>query len=81
VKKFDGIVVSTKMEKTVVVSVSRKTPHPLYRKLIKRSKNYKVDPNGMDLIKGQQVRIIETKPISKGKYFKVDKILSKGKDK
>lgn len=70
-KIFEGIVVSTKMENTVVVEVTRRTPHPLYKKLIKRSKKFFADTNGLDLSLGQKVKIVETKQVSKNKYFKV----------
>jgi len=70
-KIFEGIVVSTKMQNTAVVEITRRTPHPLYKKLIKRSKKFLVDTNGLELIMGQKVKIVETKQISKNKYFKV----------
>lgn len=70
-KVFRGKVVSTKMKDTVVVEVSRLLPHPLYKKLLKRSKNYKVDSRGVEVAVGNMVKIVETKPLSKDKYFKV----------
>ncbi len=70
-KIFEGIVVSTKMQNTAVVEITRRTPHPLYKKLIKRSKKFLVDTNGLELALGQKVKIVETKQISKNKYFKV----------
>jgi small subunit ribosomal protein S17 len=70
-KIFEGVVVSLKTNNTVIVEVTRRTPHPLYRKLIKRSKKYKVDMAGHELAMGQSVKIVETRPISKDKYFKV----------
>lgn len=69
------------MNRTVIVEIFRVTPHPLYKKLVKRSKKYKVDTQGFNEIKiGSKVRIVETKPISKDKYFKISKIISEGKD-
>lgn len=80
-KILEGIIVSTGMNKTVVVEVTRKTPHPLYKKLIKRSKKYKVDSSGFeDITVGSVIRIAETRPISKDKYFKVSEILGKAKN-
>ncbi len=73
-----GVVVSDKMQKTVVVSIQRKVAHPLYGKLIKITKKYKVDTNGMDIKVGDVVRMEETRPISRGKHFKV---ISKGEVK
>lgn len=76
-KIFEGIVISIGMNKTVVVEVFRRTPHPLYRKLIKRSKKLKADNAGFEELEvGNRVRIIETRPISKDKYFRVSEILA-----
>lgn len=72
-KIFTGEVVSTKMNKTVTVRVERKFLHPLYRKVIVRNKKFKVHNEDMDLKVGDVVEIIETRPISKDKYFKVTK--------
>ena len=75
-KIFEGIIVSIGMNKTAVVEVTRKTPHPLYKKLIKRSKKYKVDNSGFeDITVGSVIRITETRPISKDKYFKITQII------
>lgn len=70
-KVLQGVVTSTSMQNTIVVEVTRRTPHPLYKKLMKRSKKFKVDPAGMDVTVGQQVSIIETRKMSKDKYFKL----------
>ena len=70
-KIFEGVVKSLGTQNTAVVEVSRKTPHKLYRKLMKISKKYKADTGGLSLSIGQVVRIGETRPISKGKHFKV----------
>lgn len=73
---LEGIVVSTKMNNTVVVEVFRKTPHPLYKKLIKRSRKFKADNVGFENLQlGSRVKITETKPFSKDKYFKISQIL------
>ena len=66
-----GVVVSDKMDKTVVVSVSRFVKHPLYGKFYKVSKKYKAhDENNVCKV-GDKVEIVETRPISKDKKFKV----------
>jgi len=66
-----GVVVSDKMDKTIVVSVTRFVKHPLYGKFYKVSKRYKVH-DAQDKFKvGDNVEIVETKPISKDKRFKV----------
>jgi small subunit ribosomal protein S17 len=70
-KIFEGVVKSVKMNQTAVVEITRRTPHPMYGKLIKRSKKYKVDTAGAELSVGQTVKIVETKPVSKDKYFKI----------
>jgi small subunit ribosomal protein S17 len=70
-KAFEGKIVSLKMNKTAVVEIVRRTPHPLYKKLLRRSKRYKVDTAGLELSLGQKVKIVETKPMAKGKFFKV----------
>jgi small subunit ribosomal protein S17 len=70
-KTFEGKIVSLKMNKTAVVEIVRRTPHPLYKKLLRRSKKFKADTAGLELIVGQKVKIAETKPMAKGKFFKV----------
>jgi len=74
-KQFEGKIISLKMNKTAVVEVTRKIPHRLYKKLLKKSKNYKADVGGLTLSVGQKVRIVETKPISKEKSFKVSEVI------
>lgn len=75
-KILEGEVVSTKMEKTVVVRVERIFRHPLYKKVIRRHKKYKAHNEKFDLKEGDKVRIKETRPISKEKHFVVVKKLS-----
>ena len=70
-KVLKGVVVSDKMNKTIVVSVSRFVKHPLYGKYYKVSKKYKAHDEGNVYKIGDAVEIIETKPISKDKRFKV----------
>ncbi len=66
-----GVVVSDKMDKTVVVSVSRFIKHPLYGKFYKVSKKYKAHDAENKFKTGDTVEIVETRPISKDKKFKV----------
>ena len=66
-----GTVVSDKTDKTVVVSVERRVKHPLYGKIIKRSKKYHAHDEGNVYKEGQTVRIEECAPISKLKTWKV----------
>lgn len=70
-KSLIGEVVSTKMQKTVVVKVERKIKHPFYRKIIIRHKKYKVHNEDLELKQGDMVVIKETRPISKEKHFMV----------
>ncbi len=72
-KIFKGKVVSLKMQKTAIVEIERKTAHPLYKKIMTRSKKYKVDTGELVLNVGDTVQIVETRPLSKDKYFKIYK--------
>ncbi|MFA6397402.1 MAG: 30S ribosomal protein S17 [Candidatus Paceibacterota bacterium] len=70
-KILQGKIVSDKMQKTVVVSVARFVKHPKYKKYLKINKRYKAhDEENIHKV-GEVVRIIETRPISKDKKFKV----------
>ena len=70
-KILKGVVVSDKMDKTVVVSVTRFVKHSKYQKYIKHSKRHKAHDENNKYKTGDQVEIIETRPISKDKHFKV----------
>lgn len=70
-KVLTGIVVSTKMNKTIVVKVERKFRHPLYRKVISVRKKYKVHCENSQIKEGDTVKIREVRPISKDKHFTV----------
>jgi small subunit ribosomal protein S17 len=74
-KTFNGKIISLKMNKTAVVEVTRRNPHPLYRKLLVKSSNYKADTGDLTLALGQNVKIAEVKPMSKGKFFKVVEVI------
>ena len=74
-KIFTGIVTSTKMTHSAVVSVSHTWTHPKYKKTIKKSKAYLVD-NKLAAHKGDHVEIQETKPLSKLKHFAITKIIT-----
>ena len=66
-----GTIVSDKTDKTVVVNVERRVKHPLYGKIIRRSKKYHAHDEGNEYREGETVRIEETRPISKLKTWKV----------
>ncbi|MCX6735833.1 MAG: 30S ribosomal protein S17 [Candidatus Parcubacteria bacterium] len=70
-KKFKGVVVSDKMNKTVVVRVNRFVKHPKYGKFIESSKRFKAHDETNEYKTGDKVIIEETRPISKDKTFKV----------
>src|SRR5512138_3159194 len=77
-KTREGIVVSNKMEKTVVVKIERRVQHPLYGKVVLRTTKCKAhDIIGCD--EGDRVEIMETRPISKQKRWRVTQILEKVK--
>ena len=72
-----GRVVSDKMEKTVTVLVERKVKHPMYGKVMVRSKKYHAHNEGNAAKAGDLVEIVETRPISKTKAWAVTKVLEK----
>jgi len=72
-----GTVTSDKMDKTVVVTVERSTRHPLYGKVVKVYKKYKVHDENNEAKEGDIVRICECRPISKDKTYFVQEILER----
>jgi small subunit ribosomal protein S17 len=76
-----GIVVSDKMDKTVVVQVERLTKHPFYTKVVKRAKKFKAHDEHNECSIGDVVEIVETRPLSKEKRWRVTKILKKQQEK
>lgn len=75
-KVREGIVVSTKMQKTVAVKVERTIRHPEFDKVVTRAKKYYAHNENLDIREGQKVRIIETRPLSKLKRWRVLEILA-----
>jgi len=73
-----GRVVSNKMDKTVVVTVETFRHHPLYKKIIKRVVRYKAHDEKNECRLGDTVKIIETRPLSKEKRWRVAEIITKG---
>jgi small subunit ribosomal protein S17 len=73
-----GQVVSDKMDKTVVVEVSGPKRHPLYKKIIRRVVRYKAHDEKNECQVGDKVRIIETRPLSREKRWRVAEIITKG---
>jgi small subunit ribosomal protein S17 len=79
IKERIGQVVSDKMDKTIVVSVERLFSHPLYKKYVRRTKNYYAHDEANDCHVGDTVRIVETRPLSKTKRWRVAEVLRRAK--
>ena len=75
-KERVGLVVSDRMEKTVVVAVENRSPHPKYGKIVVRTKHYKAHDEENKCRSGDRVRITETRPLSRTKRWIVAEILS-----
>jgi len=78
-KEFIGIVKSDKMEKTIVVNIETLTLHPLYKKYVKRVKKIKAHDEKQDARIGDRVRVIECRPISKEKCWKLVEVIERAK--
>jgi small subunit ribosomal protein S17 len=76
-KELSGLVYSNAMNKTVVVNIVRRFPHPVYKKFVKFSKKYYVHDENNKCEKGDTVLIEESKPLSKLKRWRVKRILKK----
>jgi small subunit ribosomal protein S17 len=72
-----GTVVSNKMDKTVVVAIENYRRHPMYKKTIKRTKKYKAHDEENTCNTGDKVKIMETRPLSKEKRWRIVKIIEK----
>ncbi|WP_346291815.1 30S ribosomal protein S17 [Sphaerothrix gracilis] len=80
VKERVGLVVSDKMDKTVVVAVENRVPHPKYKKVMVRTKRYKVHDQDNECRSGDRVRIRETRPLSRTKRWIVADILDRASE-
>ena len=76
VKERMGVVVSDKMDKTVVVAIENRSPHPKYKKIVVNTKKYKVHDEENQCKEGDRVRIRETRPLSRTKRWVVAEIVS-----
>ena len=74
-----GIVVSDKMQKTVVVRIDRRMPHPVYGKMVTRTKKLKAHDEENSAKLGDTVRIMETKPLSKDKRWRLVEIVERAR--
>ncbi|AUW92947.1 MAG: 30S ribosomal protein S17 [Sulfobacillus thermosulfidooxidans] len=79
-KVREGTVVSDKMNKTVVVTVESLVRHPLYGRTMRRTKRYKAHDEENQCRTGDKVRIVETRPLSKEKRWRVVEILQRAED-
>ena len=78
-KTLVGTVVSNRMEKTIVVRIDRRTLHPLYKKYITRTKKLKAHDEGNLCQIGDLVKVVESRPLSKEKRWRLMEILEKAK--
>jgi small subunit ribosomal protein S17 len=78
-REWVGRVLSNKMNKTVVVSVERSVTHPLYRKVLRRISKFKAHDEQNVCKVGDRVRMVETRPISKDKHWRVVEVIQKGR--
>lgn len=74
-----GFVVSDKMDKTIVVAVEDNIKHPLYKKVIKRTVKFKAHDENNECVTGDKVQIMETRPLSKEKRWRLVEIIEKAK--
>jgi small subunit ribosomal protein S17 len=74
-----GVVVSEKMDKTVLVRIDRKVRHPLYRKTVARSNKLAAHDENNDVHVGDTVRVVETRPLSKTKRWRVVEVVQRAK--
>ena len=78
-REWVGRVLSNKMNKTVVVSVERSVTHSLYRKVLRRITKFKAHDEQNVCKIGDRVRMVETRPISKDKHWRVVEVIQKGR--
>ena len=78
-KVREGLVVSDKMDKTVVVEVEEQVKHALYGKVLRRSKKVKAHDENNEVRVGDLVRIMETRPLSASKHYRVVEVIEKAK--
>jgi small subunit ribosomal protein S17 len=78
-KSRTGLVVSDKMQKTVVVAIERRVPHPIYGKMITRTRRLKAHDEENSAKVGDTVRIVETRPLSKDKRWRVVEIMNRAR--
>ena len=78
-KTREGVVVSDKMDKTIVVAIEDNVRHPLYKKIVKRTVRLKAHDENNECRVGDWIRVMETRPLSKDKRWRVVEIIEKAK--
>ena len=78
-KTMTGVVVSNKMDKTVVIKVERRFAHPVFKKVVKTTKKYKVHDEKNECLEGDYIRIQETRPLSKEKHWRLLGVITREK--
>ena len=78
-KTMTGVVVSSKMDKTVVVKVERRFAHPIFKKVVKTTKKYKVHDEKNECVEGDFVRMQERRPLSKEKRWRLLGVVAREK--
>ncbi len=74
-----GIVVSDKMDKTITIAIERKVPHPIYRKYFKKTTKLMAHDEKSECRVGDKVKVMETRPLSKSKRWRLVEIVEKAK--
>ena len=74
-----GLVVSDKMDKTIVVAIADRVPHPLYKKIVKRTYKLKAHDELNECGIGDKVKVMETRPLSKDKHWRLVEVIEKAK--
>ncbi len=78
-KELVGVVLSDKMQKTIVVQTRRKARHPLYGKVIEKAEKFKAHDEKNEAKIGDTVRIVETRPLSKDKRWRLVEVINRGR--
>ena len=74
-----GVVVSDKMDKTITIAIERKVPHPIYRKYFKKTTKLMAHDEKRECRVGDKVKVMETRPLSKNKRWRIIEIVEKAK--
>lgn len=80
VRNLTGLVISNKMDKTITVLIERRVPHPIYRKYVRRSTKLHAHDENNECREGDTVMIVQSRPISKTKAWRLVKIVERGEE-